>query len=372
MKATHLGLLMGALAAWPYGVPVADAAETRSYVVNWFYEANYNGGDADCPKGLNPSAIEFYRRDLRKLGLTGEKVEELLKDFPGEGGLTQPWIPYVMTRGNGKDNVYANPSTAADPGLRTIEGRYAYGFNLDGQESSEDFVEAVTHERGIDNQAYRAMGCIRSMRAQPDMGPPGLSETQWDTLRTLMPAWVISITAPHNFKTPGEVTITLTRALETVTRDPGGRNAQLHMTYQMDPDPRFMNVVKGILRDGVVTTSPVNVRMAADLYIMPEFRLNRAQLRLNMNADGSLAGIIGGYQPWYDIYFGIANRSYIKEYAASIDVPGLYYVLKRHADGDPDPKTGDNTTISASYVLKALPAYVVPAELKSAQYENAR
>src|SRR5262245_55857913 len=108
----------------------AQAAESRTFVVNWFTDANYYAGEgvkSECPDGLNISAIDFYRRDLLRLGIPKEKIEEALKDFPGEGGLTQPWVPMVMTRGNGKDNVYQFPETAPDPMLKTVKGKYGFG-----------------------------------------------------------------------------------------------------------------------------------------------------------------------------------------------------------------------------------------------------
>jgi hypothetical protein len=170
------------------GVPgVASAKTTRSYVVSWFYDANYYADEADCPAGMNMSSAEFYRRDLLRIGIDPAKVEELLKDFPGEGGAAQPWIPYVVTRGNGKDNVYANPTTIPDPQLKLAGGKHAYGFDLDGMSKPGDFVEPETGEQGVDNQLYRAEGCIRSLRGVPPPGRPGLAEIKWDVLRSLIP-----------------------------------------------------------------------------------------------------------------------------------------------------------------------------------------
>jgi len=50
------------------------------------------------------------------------------------------------------------------------------------------------------------------------------------------------------------------------------------------------------------------------------------------------------------------------------DAPGIYHSLKRHADGNPDPETGEFTSISAAYRIDAVPAFVVPAE--AAAYQN--
>ena len=43
---------------------------------------------------------------------------------------------------------------------------------------------------------------------------------------------------------------------------------------------------------------------------------------------------------------------------SEVDIPGVYYALKRLADGMPDA-SGQNTAISAAYYLEAVPAYVL-------------
>ena len=73
-----------------------------------------------------------------------------------------------------------------------------------------------------------------------------------------------------------------------------------------------------------------------------------------MEPDGSLHGIIGGYQPWKDYYHYLAVRG---EGTGQIDAPAVYYAMKRHADGVPDPVTGEHTAISAAYYWEAVPAF---------------
>ena len=50
---------------------------------------------------------------------------------------------------------------------RSVEGRYAYGLELDGKDwnSPRAFEEPDTHEKGIDNELYRTLGCIRTYRS---------------------------------------------------------------------------------------------------------------------------------------------------------------------------------------------------------------
>ena len=348
--------------------PNASALEERSFVISWFTDANYFGGEEDCPDGLNLSSMDFYRRDLSRIGLSQDRIEDLLKDFPGEGGGGQPWVPLVTTRGNGTDNVYLHPTTAPDPGLRTVQGRFAYGFNLDKKISGEDFIEPDTEQRGIDNQYYRALGCLRSFRGLPPPGRPAQSENNWDTVRHQMLAWLITVKAPSGFDQDGRVTVTIDRAVEPAIKAANGA-IQSDMTYHADPDPRTRHVLGGDFVDGVITTDAADISIIADPFIMAVFNFTNARLRLKISTDGHLEGLVGGYLPWREIWYSFANQGHIKEYAASIDMPGLYYALRRLADGGPKNEDGIHPLISSAYRIEAAPAFValISAETASAR-----
>ena len=101
---------------------------------------------------------------------------------------------------------------------------------------------------------------------------------------------------------------------------------------------------------------------------LPEFRLEGAKLDLKIRRDGTADGFIGGYQPWSDLYFAFASGGQAIEQCIVGDIPGLYYLLKKNADGHPDPTTGVNSTISATYYIEAVPAFAVPAS--QARYDG--
>ena len=348
------------------------AAESKSFVISYLTDGNWSDGKTDCPNGLNMSAIDFYRRDLAKAGYKHDEIEAALKDFPGEGGLKQPWVPMVVTRGNHKDNVYAHPETIEDPGMIEVSGKYSYGFNLDGKgaASPDSFEEPDTHEKGVNNKLYKVEGCIRSYRGLPPPGRPSLPENLWDVLRDVMPAWVITVSG-DNLSKDGDVTITIDRALEHIIRDASGGMAQADMTYQIDPDPRSHTTMKAKLKGGVVTTTePAHVHIIADPYLIPEYDFTQAKMTFDIGPDITRRGLIGGYLPWRDLFYAVANQGHIKEYAASINLPALYYALKREADYDPDPKTGQNRQISSAYEIEAVPAFVAPSSNRTAQADT--
>jgi hypothetical protein len=362
-------MLSATALALPMLIAGVASAETRSFVISYLTDADWSDGKSDCPTGLNMSAIDFYRRDLAKAGYKHDEIEAALKDFPGEGGLKQPWVPMVATRGNHKDNVYAHPETMADPGMIEVSGKYSYGFNLDGKgaASPNSFEEPDTHEKGINNQLYRVEGCIRSYRGLPPPGRPSLPENLWDVLRDVMPAWLITVNAPNGFDKDGPVSITWDRALERITRDASGAVAQADMTYQIDPDPRSHNELKGEIKGNVVTGEAADWKMVLDPYLQPDIHFTKMHMKMTIAADGSVRGAVGGYQPWSTIYYGFADQGHIKEYAASINLPALYYALKRNADFDPDPQTGQNRQISSAYQIEAVRAFVVPPSNRTAQ-----
>jgi hypothetical protein len=130
------------------------------------------------------------------------------------------------------------------------------------------------------------------------------------------------------------------------------------MTFRVDPNPRMNNVARGKIKNGVLTTEAFDFYMIGDPFSLPEYELRDAKLRFKIAEDGSLQGLIGGYQPWDTIYWSFASGGSVNEANVSVDIPGIYYALKKMADAYPDPKSGQNTAISATYVIDAVPAFV--------------
>jgi len=342
----------------------ASASETRGYVVSWFGVSTYYGGESDCPDGLNPMSTEFYKRELLRLGYPEPEATKLLKDFPGNPGQADgEYIKIMGTRGDKKTNVYAHPESSYDPGLHEVHGKFAYGFNLDGKvDSPISFTDPDTGEKGIKNQYYRTLGCIRSFRAPPPAHPT-LAQAQWDVLRDEMQAWLIQIDGITDPKNSDNVTVTITKATDHASRDATGA-IRADMSFVSDPDPRTHSVLHGKIKDGVLTTEPADIRIVADPFLIPEFHWTKAQLKLKMGADGSLKGILGGYHDWYALYWSYAESGWVEEHSASVDMPALYYSLKRNADAYPDA-TGQNTAISTAYEVEAVPAFVLHTDDKN-------
>jgi hypothetical protein len=335
------------------------AATTKSFVLSNFYPATYYGDDT-CPRGLNPTPDVFFKRDLKNLGVPQAEVDAMFdRDYNNQNVKNATlWVSYAATRGNGHDNVYVSPTTVPDPGLLTAGGRFGYGFHLGkGADSPASYEDPETHEKGIDNRLFRVLGCIAAYKGAPRPKPSLEAEYRWGSTRAAMGAWLISISG-ENLGQDGEVTVTLQTSIDAVKTQDANAHVQSDMTYRVADRPASRNVLHGRMTAGVITTDPITIVMKCDSYIQPVFEFRQARLRLKITPDGGLEGTLGGYQPWYPLYWSHAKVGYIDERGFGIDVPALYYALRREADAYPDPQTGRNTAISAAYRIEAVPAFV--------------
>jgi hypothetical protein len=330
----------------------AAASQAKDYVVSWFYTATYSQ-DGDCPYGLNDDIETHFRKILASLGKSQPEIEGAVKAIPG--------AMYVMLGDRGRIDgkpvsPYLYPTSVPDPQIKTLKGKVGYGFNLDGKDGPDDFVDPETGEQGVDNQLYRVLGCFVPQRAFPP-DRPGYPSAAWDMPRDAMAAWLIEVTG-EDLSKDGDVTIGLYQATAPVMRGADGAPIP-DMTFRVSGDPRSYNVVHGHMSNGVVTSDSFTFNMLGDIFYEPEFHLSDARIRLALKSDGTARGILGGYEDWRKIYSGYASGGVFNEAVVSLDIPGIYYALKRMADAYPDPKTGENMAISAAYAVEAVPAFIV-------------
>lgn len=340
----------------------ASALETRSYVMSAFWHA-MNTTDADCPDGLNPKIKEQYEQNLAALGLSAREISTLMEGYVEgeEGGWDKDKVGNLMHyrgRIDGKPvNGFVHPFAVKDPQLKVSQGKTAYGFNLDGQVSADDFTDPMTGEKGVDHELARVLGCIEPMRAKLQEGS-AFWQFMWTAIKGIAPAWTITLSA-EDLDADGPVTIAIGRAMEPPKYN-GNGSARTSMTFRADPDPRVANnVYKGEIKNGVITiTQPGPYRNFSDALLFPRFEMENFHARLKVNPDGSLDGLIGGYQPVEHIYFALGNGNFDSENNFSPELPGMYHAMRKHADAG--EKDGVKWSISATYYIQAVPAFVLP------------
>ncbi len=339
----------------------AISAQTLGFVIGNFHTATH-WDDRNCPKGGNGGFGRVREAAYKIIGSSPEETEELLNrpfnslDFRS-----------VAMRGkkDGKAvSVYYYPTSIPDPHHEIVAGPYAYGFDLDGKvkDGPYAFEDPETGQQGVDNRLYRAVGCYATYDVSlPNR--PSSEEVYWSSIMSLrrVGAWVFTVTG-EDLSRDGDATVRFYSAVEHMRKDASG-GTFADMTYVLDPSSPTFGTFHGTISNGVFRSQPIQasdtrVLLKAKPPTYPEFKLSRAQLRLNLNADRSATGYIGGYLPWVSFWFvnGTAGEQ------QSIDMAGLYYNLKKLADADPDPDTGENRAISATFRVEAVPAFLATPE----------
>jgi predicted lipoprotein with Yx(FWY)xxD motif len=343
-------------------------AETQGYVIQWIHTATDAQPD-NCPQGGNGERAEVQRKILLSRGYTPEQATQIITYY-GEtvDGMNAP-PPYhgpkfdFNERGKlfGKTVDVGNfPSAEPDPQIETAQGRYMYGFDLTGKPVSYSFEDPETHQR-VEDQMWRVLGCFASFHVPLSVIPYAESLT-WETAEDAMPAWLISISGA-DLSHDGDVTVTFDRALDIVSRNTYG-GALRDASYTVDPDPRSHSVFKGHIKDGIVSIEPGDLYLLGERPFYQVLRFSQTHLRLKLHPDpstlyyggeGVVGGFVGGYQPWLDYFHFLATPG---EEESHVEIAGVYDAMKRLADGVPDPKTGENTAISAAYYFEAAPVFL--------------
>ena len=347
--------------------PVTAAPWVRGFVVDNYEPAFYYGGrsgteerGSDCPKGTIP--ILDYKTVLKTSWRTQAEIDKITLPV-SVGGLGERVVSPAMThRGFRRDiDTYVNPFTAPDAGMQQVTGKIAEGFNLDGKADTGGFT-SPSGERGIDNAFYRAWGCIMSYRGTP--WHAYLSERANDKMLDGLYTMVIRVSGNADPMNDDNVTFEVAYSPDHVVKDPMGAVVR-DVSFRMVKTEQYTKL-KARIHNGVLETEQADVRM-------PEFSwgetrrgealFRHGRIRLTMNKNGGLSGLVGGYRDWREVYsrdtFNVPSGGATRETYYHENQIAMYYALKRNADGIPDPKTGRNTAISSAYRFTAKPAFVV-------------
>jgi hypothetical protein len=293
----------------------------------------------ECPNGFNIGPREQFAALFPNDGKKRTLVETQLKR---EAAI---WMPDT------------SPDTFP---FYEATGKYAIGMDLDGKNSPEDF-ESDDGRKGIDNQLFRVVGCIRNYRQEGELG---IITTKWRAQKPFNRV-SIELTGVDNLTNDPDVTVSYYRTLDTLLAGPTGKYLP-GGSQRVDArwGKRFLTSAKGRIVDGVLETQPSEeVLLPEDGMGDPAINIFRnARLRLKLTPE-TAEGVLAGYVDVEQWYYAM-NTSWATHHAAygQASAASIYKALRRLADAYPDPKDGHNTAISAAMDIKLVQAYVIQPE----------
>jgi hypothetical protein len=348
--------------AAPVVMPQPPADGVMGFVVSSFYQPVVQDKEA-CPLGPQPRLRDAYLDTLP----APEKARLLLPENKDEW--ERRWKAYAF----GADrvtNICAQPDLFDRQMDRTVQSPLAWGLDLDNGAEECEHEESTTPAGsvGIDNQEYRALGCLLEWRGAP-VG--SLSDQQIGIQQFHRSGeWtqVILLKGVDSLENDSEVEVIYANTPDRPMLDSKGnflRGASFNVSDKL---PRHRNVLRGRIDNGVLTTEPADIKLtqswgqggARDIRgNRTMYHYQRGRLRLTFQPDGSLKGFLGGYRPVLDPIYGTTLGGAGSAIVAGRDCSAELNTLKRFADGIKDPRTGKCTAVSSAQQLSAIPAFVI-------------
>lgn len=341
-----LALAIAAQAGDAPAAPAADATApkdgTIAYVVTTLHWATYQKDiKTDCPEGPNDGPREQFKVLFPDNGAHRTLVDtQIRREIEG-------WYP----------------TTAPDlfP-FRTPAGHTALGMNLDGKVGPNDFT-SPEGEPGIDNQLYRALGCINSYRT-------GVSANDFfdneEVSKEIYNRWLVVLSGVHSLVNDPDVQVTIVRGLDQILTDATGKTFMPGGTQRLDLrwGARYVQRYHGRIVNGVLTTDPADFSFPWATFNLPcDEYIRDARFRLKLSPERA-EGMIGGYadiESWY--LQTMKSESTHHQSYGQLSPPSLYKAFRHFADAYPDPKSGQNTAISSALLATFVQVYVLPSSL---------
>ncbi|MBW2363247.1 MAG: hypothetical protein JRG84_20310 [Deltaproteobacteria bacterium] len=336
------------------GSDAAPAPSHRGFVATDFTFEQPASAPNACPQGFNLDEREHYLA-----GLTAAERAAAV-DLP-QG------LDYLrMMRARGRPDPCDEPKAFEDLGHLVLDGPgVAAGFDLDGVTSTRENSgpEACPHEDfssasgapGFDNALWRVLGCIRGYQRGSTIDEYAIENIK-SGARTIL----IEITDLDDLRDDDDVGLGIYSSSDLLPAAADGRplsGGSLSVTEAL----RFHNTARGVLKDGVLSAGPIDLRLDfKGQFLESELHLRDARVRLELTPDGGLRGLIGGYwaiEEFYDVYARQATTA--GAYTVGFRCPALHSALVRAADRSPDAETGACTAVSTAFRIEAIPAFVV-------------
>ncbi len=306
------------------------------------------GGATECPNGFNDGP----REQFEALFPTGEERTVVDTQLRQE---IETWYPTTEPDGFP---------------FYEVEGQLSYGLNLDGEVGPNDFTHPDGND-GIDNEVYRAVGCIIGFR-----GPDGVEYIFQDRaiLDRRYNRTMIELTGVDDLTNDADVTVTFYRGLDRLLTDATGYKVMPGGSQRVDTrwGARLIQQTPARIVGSVLMTEPLDEVLIPWMNLgVPTFQLIRdLRLQLTLTPTGA-TGLVAGYadvDTWYKQL--IRNDSTHHLSNGQISGISLYKALRRLADAYPDAETGANTAISTALDVKLTQVFIVHPQKGAADAEG--
>lgn len=327
---------------------------TIGYVLTDLIWATYQTPEAkvECPDGLNhygprQQFAVLYPEDEKRTLLDTQLQFEVETWFPKMSPESFPYGKFPF---------------------HTVGGDLSYGLNLDGKNGPNDFTHP-DGTPGIDNQLFRATGCLVGYRAPDGLQYIFLKQAiKQQTFSRLM----VELTGVDDLADDPEVQVTLYRGRDRLLTDASGNNIMPGGTQRIDVrwGLPLIRQMEGRIVDGVLTTKPIAqmvIPWNSDTGVPTTQIIRDMRLQLEVTPTGA-KGLIAGYadvETWYRSLITADATHHLSN--GQISAPSVYKALYAMADAYPDPQTGENTAISA-----ALDATFTQVYIRHPQGEEAK
>lgn len=322
--------------------------QTLGYVMSsYLYSFHLTpGGREECPKGFVHTNRENWEQQFPT---QQQRVAHLER------------CGSLVNRGPNCENVWVNPLAVKDSlPFRAVQGKTAYGFDLDGNSDGAATEHTCAHENfvspegvpGIDNQYYRFIGCEKFVHGGQHHADENakVRMAQYQSNRVLL-----ELSSVNDLRNDPSVVVTLYRGMDSLVVD-SAQSAIAWQSQRIDPTIPAVRLT-GKIVDGELITDPADVYwegIAFERRMLIRGMSLRLQLE-DVRAEGWRVGYVDADQLWQS--YSNTARWGGNIYGAS--APAAYEALYELADGFKDPKTGKCTALSSARKFEFVRAHLI-------------
>src|SRR5262249_43816059 len=258
-----------------------------------------------------PTEDDYYAL-MTKDAAAKERAQRGEKGVPFQGEA-------MAMRGPNKLNACLLPGTVKNPGDWTPVSKVARGLNLDGNDGSgtpppgirahQNYI-SEDGEKGIDNQYFTAAGCVSGLQGEKGFMMQFHNNQMHDGLLSML----LQITGVDNEQNDDSVDVTFFYSRDPMQKNATGSAIAPDYTFRVTDNVEFTHYCRrlhGRIVNGVLVTDAVkDLDINFGQYGTPTLlKLVDARMRLQLLPDGTVKGVVGGYEDWRKIMTLRANSN---------------------------------------------------------------